>query len=271
MVATNDTCSSPEMRVELAESSTEQPSQRQDDANELPLPPSTGKDTAIPDIIGDSPTATTSVISIDEDSTEEVSARFWHQLGFSSDTDTDTSGHHAERSSGSTSILGESLDMSHFHRQVTRVVDFVMTEKINHEMCAKAILADLIKQSPERKPVSQACLQKVDGLINSYKVLEKYASNMANVLANMGCEVDEKRNYDCLGQSRSATPPSAVTLLQRELDGANRSSAFLVVLSDIFEVARVASAEQSKVGDETQLSSKWVAPTSFQRSTSKYW
>ena len=171
---------------------------------------------------------------------------------------------------GSTSILKEpAAGISHvpLKVQVARVVDYVVTENIKHEMSAKAILADLIKQQSQQRgePVSQKFLQAVAELVDSYKVLEKNIANMNNVLANAAGEVDEKSDQS------STTQASAVVLLQRELDGANRSSAFFVVLSDIYELVRVASATQSKLDEELPSSSKWVAPSTFERATSKYW
>lgn len=265
-VSTKDPCSRPKMPVELKKSDTENTWKSQDDINEQTSPPFMAEDIVIHEVIGHSVTTKTDVIASVEDSTEEASAHFWHQIGLASACG--DGGHHREGFSDSTSIPKASVDMSHFQLKVARVVDYVVTENIKHEMSAKAILADLIaEQSQQQKPVSQECLQKVSGLVDSYKALEKYVANMTSALAKLAAAVDEK-NYDCFRQRRSALQSSAVVLLPRELDGANRSSAFLVVLSDIFEVVRSATSRQGKLGGQP---SKWVAPSSFQRATSKYW
>ena len=226
------------------------------------------EDNTLRDDTNDTPTSATAVTSSD-DSTE-ASAHFWHQLGFPFASSDDNSGHIGDSNSVTESRSVGSAGISHFQHQVARVVDYAVTEKIKHEMLAKALLAELIaQQAQQQQPVSQEYLQKVGRLVDSYKVLEKYVANMTNVLTSMAREVDEKKNHDSSQQWRSATQLSAVGWLQREMDGANRSSAFLVVLSDIYEVVRVAAAANG--GEAPSSSSKWVAPTSFQRSTSKYW
>ena len=265
----NDTCSSPKIPVALEDSAPANAWKSLHNINGHTSPPFMVEDNVIHGVDGDGVTTKTEVIASGEDSAEEASANFWHQIGLASACD--GGGHHREGISGYTSIPKESSGISDFQLQVARVVDYVVTENIKHEMSAKAILADLIaEQSQQQKPVSQEYLQKVSGLVESYKALEKYVANMTSALAKLATEVDEK-NYACSRQRRSALQSSAVVLLPRELDGANRSSAFLVVLSDIYEVVRSATARQSKLGGETPSSSKWVAPSSFERATSKYW
>lgn len=187
-------------------------------------------------------------VSKEPKTTEEVSAQFWNEVGFADQ----------DGISSTNSTLGSS-SVSHFQMQVSRVVGFIVSEKISHEMFAKALLEDLIRQ-PHQQSISAEFLQKVDGLTASYIILEKYAANMTNVLTKMARKADQKRRS-----------PSSVTLLKREMEGVNKSSTFFVVLSDIYQLIRTAQEASTKPSIKGGSSDKWVPPLSFERKSMKYW
>jgi SPX domain protein involved in polyphosphate accumulation len=133
-----------------------------------------------------------------------------------------------------------------FQIQVSRVVKYIVSEQIKHEMAAKTLLEDMIKVGT--KPHAYF-LEKVNDLVVSYKILERYAFDMTKVLSKM------------------AVGTSSQALLKNETEAVNKASAFIVVLSDIYEAIRAATKKE-QVGSS---STKWVAPTTFERSTTKYW
>jgi len=189
-------------------------------------------------------------VSPEPEAMEEASAQIWNELGFA-----DQDGF------SSTSFAVGSASIGHFQMQVSRVVGFIVSEKINHEMFAKALLEDLLKQPLQpQQSISAEFLQKVEGLAASYKILEKYAANMTDVLIKMARKADLKLQTT-----------SAAALLQREMEGANKSSSFIVVLGDIYQFIRTAQEASTKPAIKDGPSDKWVAPSSFERKTAKYW
>jgi hypothetical protein len=139
-----------------------------------------------------------------------------------------------------------------FQMLVSRVVHFIVSEQINHEIVAKALLGSMIKVDFAQSMAYVS--EEVDKLVASYKHLEQYASNMTNDLATVAVQADQK-----LGTSFFA-------LLKREVEATSKASAFIVVLNDIYEAIR-AVTKNEQVGSST----KWVAPATFERSTTKYW
>jgi len=137
---------------------------------------------------------------------------------------------------------------THLQKQAERVVDFLESEQKNHEMLAKAVLKSLVQgtEQPEN------ALVKADKLASSFRHIEEYVGSMIRSLAKIAVQADKKLNT------------ASFQLVKRELERASFSSAFFVVLSDIYETNRVTQKNQAET-------SKWVAPASFERETTKYW
>ena len=137
-----------------------------------------------------------------------------------------------------------------FEEEVTRVVQFLQAEQIKHEMMAKALLQDFLLQS---KVLDEPVAIMADKLAASFKGVEQQAASATTCLGKIALEADKSIGTSCFG------------LLERRLGDADVSTAFFVVLSDIYEAGRLAHKER---GDGN---SKWEAPATFERETRKYW
>jgi hypothetical protein len=136
-----------------------------------------------------------------------------------------------------------------FEKEVKSIVQLLNAEQIRHEMMAKALLKDILSQS---KVPDGPVNMMADKLGASYKRVELHAAEACKCLGKIAFEADKALGTSCL------------SLLERSLGDAEASTAFIVVLSDIYDAGRAAN----KVQDGKP---KWEAPAAFERETTKYW
>jgi SPX domain protein involved in polyphosphate accumulation/uncharacterized membrane protein YidH (DUF202 family) len=169
--------------------------------------------------------------------------------------------------------------------EVARIGDFLHAQQQNLEFGAKALLTDVeaslnhLKLECNQGEVDDDELgtnkndSSVEGMIHSWRVkaeeladgcleLQRFATQNKEKLEAIGTCADEKLQTSC------------VVALKRRFAMApwktGPNSALIVVLSDIYQVIRTAQElirKDGSVDDE----SHWVAPSSFERRTSKYW
>lgn len=211
------------------------------------------------------------------DDDDETSSRFWSEpteaaFSLTNDDFTSTLTNSLSKSSASFPKL--------LRKQVYRVVGFIVTEQINHEMFAKNLLREIVvlrTMDEEEEDTEQAVallLQKVSCLADSYKSLEHYATNMTNAIAKMAERASPSEPSS--GHQNKELRAPALALLKCEMEGSNKSSTFIVVLSDIYEIIRatkIAADAKAQLQDNKRTSSNkmWVAPATFERKTFKYW
>ena len=141
-----------------------------------------------------------------------------------------------------------------FQTQVSRFIKFFQSEQPKFEMMAKFMLGEIVdsKDYEQATDDNVALLRKVQALSEAYKESDRHAARTARVLLMMAQAADQKLQTT-----------SCLTFLQPELkEGLTSHSAFVVVLSDIYQAIRSASESPN---------AKWVAPASFERETTKYW
>jgi hypothetical protein len=136
-----------------------------------------------------------------------------------------------------------------FEKTVKSIVQFLHAEQISHEMMAKALLKDILSQS---KVLDGPVNVMADKLGASYKSVEQTLAKATDYLRKKAFEAD------------TAIGTSCVAMLERILGNAEVSTAFFVVLSDIYEAGRLTHKEQDG-------KPKWEAPAAFERETTKYW
>ena len=136
-----------------------------------------------------------------------------------------------------------------FEKEVTRLVQFIQAEQIKHEMMAKALLQEILLPS---KVLEEPVDIMADKLAASFKGVEQHASIATTCLGKIALDADKTIGTSCFG------------LLERSLGDAEVSTAFFVVLSDIYEAGRLAHKERDG-------NAKWEAPATFERETRKYW
>jgi len=141
-----------------------------------------------------------------------------------------------------------------FQTQVSRFIKFFQSEQPKFEMMAKFMLGEIVdsKDYEQATDDNVALLRKVQALSEAYKESEWQTASTARVLVMMAQSADQKLQTT-----------SCLTFLQPELkEGLTSHSAFVVVLSDIYQAIRSASESPN---------AKWVAPATFERETTKYW
>jgi len=149
-----------------------------------------------------------------------------------------------------------------FETEASRLIHFITTEKTTHEMKAKSLLEEIVNEVGGAQQLPNAVFwQTAKSLADSYKLsfqrLDKHIAKKAKTLREIAAQADQK-----LGRS------SSLALLEGKL-GPNAdisSSTFVAVLSDIYEAVRSAESHQNDISNK-----KWVAPTTFERKTIKYW
>lgn len=169
--------------------------------------------------------------------------------------------------------------------EVSRIGDYLHAQQQNLEFGAKALLTNVEASLNHLKLVcnqgevdnDELGTNKNDGsveaMIHSWRVkaeeladgslkLQRFATQNKEKLEAIGTCADEKLQTSC------------VVALKRLFAMApwktGPNSALIVVLSDIYQVSRTAQElirKDGSVDDE----SHWVAPSSFERKTSKYW
>ncbi|CAB9505437.1 Vacuolar transporter chaperone 4 [Seminavis robusta] len=170
--------------------------------------------------------------------------------------------------------------------EISRVGDLLQAQQQNLEFSAKALLTNveaslhkLLTDSDEEESEmdelstnmeEESCA--AEGVILSWRVkteelvdaclkLQRFANQNKELLEEIGTYADEKLGTSCL------------VSLKRRFSQApwktGPNSALIVVLSDIYDMIR--TAEERQRSGATAAGSKWVAPTSFERATTKYW
>ena len=152
----------------------------------------------------------------------------------------------------------EFLDL--FEAELERVAKTITTQQEAQELSAKALLtnSDAILASDDEKTTEalKPLRAKADELSNMVLKLQRFIARNAEVLAQVGANADKEIGTTCMA------------LLSRRFSLApwkSANTAVVVVLSDIYEDLRNAEAKNKK------KDSTWVAPSSFERSTTKYW
>jgi hypothetical protein len=141
-----------------------------------------------------------------------------------------------------------------FRTQVSRFIKIFQSEQPKFEMMAKFMLVEIIVSKDKEQATNDdvGLLRKVQALSEAYKESEWHAAGTARSLGRVAQAADQKLQTT-----------SCFSLLQSELkEELTSHSAFVVVLSDIYQAIRSASERPS---------AKWVAPTTFERETTKYW
>lgn len=171
--------------------------------------------------------------------------------------------------------------------ETARISDFLQTQQQSLEFSAKALLVNveaamhrLVEQQQAEQEAStnstsnsnaDASLQrwqsKTDALVKACRNLQRFGLSNRQTLQDVGTYADEQLSTSyCLPalQRRFAAAPwkTGVT-----------NSTLIVVLSDIYQLLRTAQQrlEDGAKSTEKAAAEQWVAPSSFERSTTKYW
>lgn len=145
-----------------------------------------------------------------------------------------------------------------FQTELSRVTTYIKGQQDSQELSAKAFLSniDTIVSSSGGDIRTTLRLQAED-LVKASLQLQRFITRNQAVLQDIATYANEVLGTSC------------VTMLQRRftmVPWKGPNSALVVVLSDIYEVIR-AVEQQSQSADQE----KWEAPSSFERSTTKYW
>jgi len=143
-----------------------------------------------------------------------------------------------------------------FQRCVEDTVRSIQSKQIEHEMQAKALLATAVAQVEEPKVASDV-LEQVSNLSASFETAARDAADQIRQLEKIAVAAAGKQGNE------SSPSTSLESILQKEVKKIVWSSAFLVVISDVYETIRSAKGQEAP--------QKWAAPATFQRKTTKYW
>lgn len=170
--------------------------------------------------------------------------------------------------------------------EIARIGDFLQAQQQNLEFSAKALLTnveaalnriiqeeggdvdveDFVIDESENGPTSvtdviQSWRYKTDELVDACLKLQQFATQNKETLEEIGTLADEKLQTACVGslKRRFASAPWKT--------GPN--SSLIVVLSDIYSAIR--TAEDQVHSGASKDDSQWIAPSSFERKTTKYW
>lgn len=158
--------------------------------------------------------------------------------------------------------------------ETSRIGDFVISQQQHLEFAAKSLLNNIeaaldqvfdkaigLKERNKCSDMIQCFRLKADELVDSCINLQRFAVYNRNMLEQVGQTADEALGTTCL------------TYLDTNCSQApwksGPESILIVVLSDIYDAIRTAEDDLEKGSAGT--SQQWVAPTSFERSTTKYW
>lgn len=160
---------------------------------------------------------------------------------------------------------------SHFvelwETEIARIRDYLQAQQHNLEFSAKALLTnveaslgndDAADNNKTLGELISSWRYKTEELVDACRKLQEFCNHNKEILEEIGTYADEKLHLGCVSglRRRFANAPWK--------NGPN--SALIVVLSDIYSVLRAAEERGNTSGN-----AEWVAPTCFERSTTKYW
>lgn len=159
----------------------------------------------------------------------------------------------------SNTVDGSADFLDLFEAELDRVTTTIQSQLDSQELSGKALLSNIgaVVKHNYSDEAMKGFRAKAAELGDMALKLQRFVARNAEIFTEIGSKADRE-----IGTS-------SMVFLKRKLayppwvEGPN--SALVVVLSDIYEDIRKAEAA-SKAKD-----SKWVAPSSFERSTTKYW
>lgn len=187
-----------------------------------------------------------------------------------------THGHLAltEATTNDSSASATSAFSELWETEIARIGDFLQAQQHNLEFSAKALLTNVEaalgrltcdELSPEDANIAQELIEtwrfKTDELVDACQKLQHFANHNKEILEEIGTYADETLLHT-----------TCVVGLHRRFTNApwknGPNSSLIVVLSDIYGVIRATEKRQRGANKDN---SEWVAPTCFERSTTKYW
>jgi SPX domain protein involved in polyphosphate accumulation len=172
----------------------------------------------------------------------------------------------AEATSATPSSLQPSkgfLDL--FESELLRVSDYIDAQQKGLEFSAKTLLTsaevalELGCFGTEEETIH--CLRfRAEHLADHCVKLQQFVTENKSKLLNVAREADSKLRTACMG------------LLDRQFANTGNNSSLVCVMSDVYDTIRAIEEKQRNSGSgRGEPSSVWKAPSSFERSTTKYW
>jgi SPX domain protein involved in polyphosphate accumulation/uncharacterized membrane protein YidH (DUF202 family) len=150
-----------------------------------------------------------------------------------------------------------------FQADLSRVTVYIKSEQESQELSAKAFLSNIDTiVSKSGGDISKTLRLQAEDLVKANVGLERFITRNQAVLQDIATYANEVLGTSCVTKLQR--------LLQRRftmVPWKGPNSALVVVLSDIYEVIRAAEQPSQQADDQEQ----WEAPSSFERSTTKYW
>ena len=165
------------------------------------------------------------------------------------------------RSSSSSSTQPFHAVLEQEIQRVKRLVDY---HQHDLEFAAKALLTsaevtlEQVKANKAGHPQIHSLSQKMDDLVESCYTLQAFLTKNRAALWEVAKQADQQLQTRCQ------------MLVEASLKS-NLHSVLVVVASDIYTSLRAAEAKLNRSVADTDQDGLWKAPSSFQRSTTKYW
>ena len=148
-----------------------------------------------------------------------------------------------------------------FEKELSRIVDYVVEQRSSQELSAKMLLNSMTSlvestdgsNSMLSKDVLQGNRNQADKQVMSCLALQHFTKKNAEILKAVAQKADMELGTSCGSMFRC----KASSFGQHYL--------LVAVFSDIYAALRAAETHQR------QQDGKWVAPASFERSTTKFW
>lgn len=169
----------------------------------------------------------------------------------------------ATASQGATKQGTPSFFFDAFESELFRVTDFIDAQQKNLEFSAKALLTNAevaleVQDDEDSDDLLLSLKRRTEDFVDSCLKLQAFTTNNKEILQSVAKLADKELKTTCAG------------LLERRFANAGINSALICVASDIYDAIRKADenlrSRGSKNGAEV-----WTAPSSFERSTTKYW
>jgi SPX domain protein involved in polyphosphate accumulation/uncharacterized membrane protein YidH (DUF202 family) len=167
----------------------------------------------------------------------------------------------------STSFATNFLDL--FEAEISRVSHYVASQKESLELSAKSLLvnseayrANLQDNATNNIDTSQALRDRSGHLVDSCLKLRWFMIGNAEILTTIADYADSQ--LPCTWSSALLESK----LLASPWKGGGPSSSLIVLMSDMYENIRVIEGKQNSADDSK--GPKWEAPSSFERTTTKY-
>jgi SPX domain protein involved in polyphosphate accumulation/uncharacterized membrane protein YidH (DUF202 family) len=165
-----------------------------------------------------------------------------------------------------TCVASEFLDL--FEAELHRVTKTILSQLESQELSAKALLSNIEAVVNNMAMINSETTKsfriRANELAEMCLKLQRFVATNASILTNVALVADSEIKASCIEflKRRLSVSPW--------IEGPN--SALVVVLSDIYEEIRKAEAHLiTATSAATGNDDKWVAPSSFERSTTKYW